>query len=384
VYAGAFVAHKWIWPETIQTKMTIKPLEGNGLELGPQFQKQPKTIAEYTKTLASQIAAYQKQAQNLWPDNAVTNLYAVIQDIKTDEAWRISPEGEVKKLTADELSKYSDGSFKYADGFDEFDVDGTKGIYLAVSEDDLINYGIWQKYLHLGTYDPFITYSHEAFHMMEQTKWANKEAADVENANRDERLDDTGARAARMLLQEQLLDAIKDPANQENYILDALATYKNYQSEFAEDFKDGQFTDKVEGTAYYLELYASLFAAHPETITDDATVQNGLSLLATRPDVYVDHGVVGEGYNVGAFAGILLDRLEGANRDAWKQRVMADETISPMDILAEAYAGKTLPQAQPIDGALKKRVKAEIKAMNDKYREEGKARLARFIYDILY
>jgi hypothetical protein len=63
---------------------------------------------------------------------------------------------------------------------------------------------------------------------------------------------------------------------------------------------------------------------------------------------------------------------------------MSDETISPMDILAEAYKDTTLPQAQPIDGALKKRVSTEIKAMNDKYREEGKARLARFIYDILY
>lgn len=384
VYAGSALAHKVIWPEEIQTKATIKPVEGDGIELGPQFQKQAKTIAAYVQTLASQISSYQKQATKLWPDNAVSNLYAVVQDVSTKEAWRISPKGEVVKLSSDEISDYTDGSFLYVDGFDQFDTKGMKGIYLAVSKDDLLNYGIWQKYLHLGTYDPFITYAHEAFHMLEQTKWQTTDAADVENLNRDERMDDTGARASRMLLQEQLLAAIKDPSNQDKHILDALATYKQYQADYAEDFKDARFTDTAEGTAYYLELYASLYAAHPTTISTDEDVQKALSLLATRPDVYVDHGVVSEGYNIGAFAGILLDRIEGNNRDAWKKRVMSDKDISPLDILSETYAKQTLPAAQPIDDTLKAKVKSEIKAADVINEKEGKARLARFIYDILY
>jgi hypothetical protein len=311
-----------------------------------------------------------EQAKWAMPDSAVTDQSVILEEINSRRFWLISPDGAVTVLQEDEALAYGFYRSNYFGGFDPYD----GGMYLAVAENDLTNYLLFEKYLHIGTSDAFITFTHESFHMKEQAKWAMPES--VPNEMREEFLENTNARAKRALLQRQLLKAINGQADWQ-LILDAVATYEDYKVQFPDDYNYSVFTDRDEGTAYYYELVSSLYAAYPAQINSSEDLYRALALLATREDIYVDTGLVAEGYNVGGFACILMDML-GYD---WKEQLMNDADATPIEMLAESVRGETLPPAAQL-------TQEEIGAVSERIRkmEEGggPSFLFKYLYELLF
>jgi hypothetical protein len=381
-YGTVLVGHKVIFPIESSTTPTIDPIEDDSFHFGVQFHEKESNMEEFMKTLAQQMANYQARAAELWPDNKVTDKYVIAECIESGELWLLSPEGEVKKLSKDEAQSYGFVSSAYSDAFSPFEGNGISGMYLAVSEEDLNNYLVFQKYLHLGTYDVFLTYAHELFHMTEQddaSKWAAPDS--ISNPERSAYYEEVDARAKRYLLQEQLAAAISDAGNREKLILDALATYKDYKEKFPNDYDMTTYFDRIEGTAYYFELKSALYAGYPEQVKNPEDLYNALGLLVTRADIYRAVGAISESYRVGAFASVLLDEVSDDGGAAWKKELMENAEVSPMDILEQRYAGKTLPEPQEMTSELKAEFAQKLEAAEKK---GGPTGLFRMFYNLMF
>ncbi|MDR2295520.1 MAG: hypothetical protein LBD95_01865 [Clostridiales Family XIII bacterium] len=371
VYGGVFLGHKVIFKGETSDVPTIPPAQNAEFTLGAQAHTQPVTMDEYTELLARQVKRHGEVAPALWPDNALTGKSLIIEALDGGALRIISPDGEIRDISKDELAERGVIRAQYFNGFSDFD----GGAYVAASSEDLKNCLIWQKYLHLGSYDPFITFVHESFHTEEQPRWAN--ADHLPNADaRDEYLDDIHARAKRALLQRQLLAAVASPG-EEAPILDALATYEDYKTQFPDDYKNSVYSDRMEGTAFYYELVACLYAAYPEQVTDRESLHRALALLATRDDVYVEYGLVTEGYHVGGFASVLLDRLS----DDWQARLMADAETTPIEMLSRHFAGALLPAPRPVT---EEDIRATEAAIAQKNESGGAVYLFKMLYNILF
>ncbi|MDR1987222.1 MAG: hypothetical protein LBQ24_00140 [Candidatus Peribacteria bacterium] len=98
--------------------------------------------------------------------------------------------------------------------------------------------------MHIGTYDLFITYVHEAFHRYEQPEWSLPES--IKNIERGEFLEEYGARASRAVIIQQLLNAFIYPKERDSYLKKATATYREYQKNFTEDSLNAQNWDRNE------------------------------------------------------------------------------------------------------------------------------------------
>jgi hypothetical protein len=370
-YGGVFLGHKVFLKEERSNVPTIPPAQNAEFILGAQAHTQPETIDGYLQLFARQIQRYNEAAPGLWTNTALVNKSVVVEVLDDNNIWLISPDGSIAPLSKNELSERGIIRAPYFNGFSLFD----DGAYAAVSQEDLENYLLWQQYLHLGTYDPFITFVHESFHVVEQEQWAN--ADQLPNASaRDERLDDVPARAKRALLQRQLLAAVANPEDP-SFILDALATYEDYKTQFPDDYKNALYADRIEGTAFYYELIACLYVSYPEQIQDKESLDRALSLLATRDDIYVVTGLVTEGYSVGGFASVLLDRLE----NDWQARLMANAETTPMEMLSQRFADAVLPAPRPVTAEEISAVETEIQQAAE---QSGAVYLFKMLYNILF
>jgi len=383
VYGGVFLGHKVFFPMESSTTPTIQPATDGTLILGAQAHpEQPTTVEGFIPILAQQLKTYNEIAPGLWPENAVVGQSLIVEKIRSSRLWLITPDGMVSQITRQQAREMGCVRNAYVDGFSFFD----GGMYYAIADEDVANVLEWEKYLHLGTNDAILFLTHEGFHYSEQGKWATLD--EVSNGGRDEFLGDSAARAKRELLQKQLLQAVSDPGN-EQLILQAISTYEDWKLQFPDDYRNSVYFDRIEGTANYYEIVSGLYIGYPDQIKTSADLDRALSLLATRDDVYLRYGLVTEGYTVGGFACILLDRLEkgllendgSAQELGWKQRLMADPDATPIEMLAQHYtdAEVPLPAPQPL-------TQAEIDAVSViiANKPDVKPRVFRFIYDILF
>ena len=371
IYGSVFLGHKVFFQEPTSDVPTIQDVTGDMLTLGVQSRSsQPTAISDYISLLAVQVSRYNEIAPDLWPNNTLVNQSVIVEETGKAEFWLIAPDGTVTPLSKNEALGYGFYRNPYFGGFDFSD--GV--VYLAVAEKDLTNYLLFQKYLHLGTYDAFITFVHEGFHVKEQADW--QQMNNIPNIGRDEFLENTAARAKRTLLQRQLLKAVSEPGNTQ-LVLDALATYEDYKTQFPEDYKNSVFTDRIEGTAYYYELISCLYSSYPEQIKNKSDLERALALLATREDIYVDYGLVVEGYHIGGFSCVLLDRF----KNDWKERIKSDPEATPIEMLYQHFNEETLPAPKQLTQTEIDAVGAEIQKKSE---GAGSFLLFRFLYEILF
>jgi hypothetical protein len=217
-----------------------------------------------------------------------------------------------------------------------------------------------------------ITFTHEQFHSEEQIKWRSTD--DIPNMDKDEFLENVAARSKRELLQKQLLRAVSEPDHPQ-LILEALSTYEDWKKQFPEDYKNSTYFDRIEGTAYYYEIVSSLYIGYPDQIKSKGDLHKALALLATREDIYVDYGLVAEGYSVGGFACVLLDRFVYD----WQNQLMNDPEATPVEMLYQHFQGEVLPEPRQL-------TQNDIDAVSEKIqsKENVNPMIFRFLYDILF
>jgi hypothetical protein len=258
-------------------------------------------------------------------------------------------------------------------GFSHYD----GGMYLAVTEEYLPNYLFWQNMLHLGTYESILWLTHEGFHMEQcSPKWQYNEDTVNRNRERNDFLENTPARAKRDLLQRQLLKAVSAPGNTQ-LILEALATYADWKQQFPDDYAKSLQFDRTEGTAHYYELVTGLYAGYPSQIKNSDDVDAALALLATREEAHIRHGLTAEGYTVGGFASVLLDRLE----TDWKERLMADPYATPIEMLYQHFKGESLPAPRQVTQA---DIDAVAEAIKKPDVNKGAPLLFKTFYDMVF
>jgi len=368
LFGGIYLGHKVIFKVPYLGEPSISAVSNDDMSLGNRYYT--PTMEEYLDLLAKQLVRYNELAPTLWPDNPLVNQSLYVEDIDSGKFWKIDPAGNIADTTKDEIQKlgmYPNGQFNGHDFYKE-------GAYLSVSEADLSNYALYQKYLHLGSYDAFITFVHEGFHAIVQSGWTSDKG--LTNTERDEFKENAEARAKRMTLQQQLLQAISQPGDT-GLILAALSTYEDYKTSFPEDYKNSILSDRSEGTAYYYELISCLYASYPDQVNDKDSLDKALALLATRPDEYTDIGLVVEGYHVGAYAAILLDRL---NVD-WKKDFGNNPTATPIELLSQHFNGEELPSPHQVIPSDIDAIKVAIKEADG---EASPALLFRFLYTIFF
>jgi hypothetical protein len=371
VYGGVFLGHKVIFPIKTSKVPTIEALTDGIFTLGPQAHLfQPTMIDEYIPILAEQVKRYNEIAPSLWPDNALVNQTVVAEGVESKKFWLIEPNGAVTHLSKKDALSYGFSRLAYVGGFSFFE----GGVYLAITEEDLPNYLMWQKYLHLGTYDSVLFMTHEGFHAKEQPKW--QIMGDVPNPGRNDFTENTLARAKRALLQEQLLKAVSEPGRVEP-ILEALATYADWKAQFPDDYKNSVYFDRIEGTANYFELITGLYCGYPDQVKTRDDLDRALALLATRGDVYINHGLIKESYCAPAFACVLLERFDSG----WKETLMGDPFATPIEMLYQRFKDETLPAPRIISQDY---IDTVVEEMQKPAINRGMPLLFKFLYDILF
>ncbi|MGX7015110.1 hypothetical protein [Vagococcus silagei] len=353
LYISVFVGHHYIFKAPYSDVPTVKAIEQEGFTFGAASIKQPSTFDAYVQVAAKQVKNYQEHIESFWPNNPEKNQYLLIQNLKDKQSVLVTPKGEIQTLSKNEFKKYNVGFGLNTEGqWAPIQSNGISGAYIGVIPENLSNYYSFQKYEHLGTYDQFLSYSHELFHSITQERWAGAKLTVEAQSDRDERFEDSQARHTRMLLQQQLKNAIADEKQREEFTLAALRTYQTYQRENKEDFQQSKLGDRLEGTAYYYELVSSLYAGYPEQIQSQADVYKGLGiLLANDNPAYRNTGLTSEGYGVGGYAGILLDLIaieKNENPNQWKKIIEEDENVSTISLLEKAYSEKELPKQEEI------------------------------------
>lgn len=307
----------------------------------------------------------------------------MVQSIESSKSWSISPKGEVVKLSKQELKELCPVRPKYNIGFAKFNNDSIKGVYLALSEEGLNNVLEFQKYQYLGTYDLFLTYSHEMFHMLEQDgRWASPDT--VYNRARNPRVEHIDARIERHLIYELLLEANASlsVAHRDSITLQVLANYNHYKATYPDDLNAAKYYDRMEGIAHYYEIVSSLYRAYPNQVYSDETLANALRVLAASDNIkpYDSPAIDSESYVIGAWTCFLLDQVSEDSND-WKHEIMNNPNVTPLDILANYYSDSTLPEVKAPSAGTVERVNASIEEFNNKKVAPG---IFRMLYQLIF
>lgn len=378
-----YVGHKFIFPIPFSETTTIPDIKENGFCFGVDCQNAPKSVDAFIPIFAEQIKNYHTVAPTLWPENKVVDLYVAVESIENSKSWLISPNGTAQSLSKEELMKLCPARARYNIGFTPFKNDSIQGVYLALSEEALKNVLEYQQYQYLGTYDLLLTFNHEMFHQLEQDgHWAEPET--INNRSRNPMLDNIGARIERNQIYKLLLEAnaTQDSTHKRSLILQVLSNYQYYQEHYPDDFKNAKYFDRIEGTAHYYEIISSLYSAYPSQIYSKETLKAALRIIAQNknPKPYEDAGIDDESYIIGAWTGFLLDELS-EDHTVWKNEIMQNAELSPLDILAQHFEGEVLPSPLQASKELEEEVRNSIQDKKDKRVAPG---IFRMLYQLIF
>ncbi len=336
---------------------------------------QPETVKDFVPLFAQQLAKYNQVAEKIWPKSAVTGVPVVLEDTESKKMWKISPEGKISTFSDKEANEMnlerseSPGTWGYyGKQFNKFGVDAqyslegktleNGGMYFSLNNAVLKDKKLWNRYPHLGSYDALVFVLHENFHIFEQEKWNKLSEADIAKigGNKNQHLDKTEARIIRYQLIQNLMTAVAHPKNK-SLVLQAIATYNEYKSKYKTDFNNAHYWDRVEGSAQYMEIMAALYTYFPEQLNTEQDITLAIQNLGKQTTGYGNStGNVEEAYDIGAFAGLLLDNYDSA----WKTKLMQDKDTTPMSLLAKYFQNDKLPAYKPLDNENKNKVLQKI------------------------
>lgn len=317
-------------------------LENEEFRIGHGTKPQPATLDDYVQQTASQIGKFNKRAESFWPGTSFDG--AVVYFISNDRknAWKVEYDGSYTKVENVKSVPRHGSVLGYEMEFFPLrvEIDGVKGMVIVISQDALLDQKSYEKYTHLGTYDPLLTYIHEGFHLFAQDgdRWEN---ADVSTAIRENALDNLEARKLRTYTLKLLSRALQDEENRDLYMKQAVKLHQEYKTTFVKEYERVRYFERIEGTASYYEVVASLQVSYPETI-HETNYAKAVALWSThrRPEEVL--GASHEAYELGILAGVLLDLKSDPSE--WKEKIERDPETTPMDLIEGLYTKEELDE----------------------------------------
>ncbi|MCL1935053.1 MAG: hypothetical protein FWF57_01545 [Defluviitaleaceae bacterium] len=325
--------------------LMVNPVFADNVDLENTYKNyeytKTQSIDDFISIFNNQFQIYNTFANRLWYDNAVVDKIIILHDIDTDRFFKFVKNEKFIELSDEEFNDFEIERITRAGAFDIFKNDDISGMYITTSNESLNNSERWKIYTHLGTYDAILWFIHEGFHAWEQPRW-NLTDGDIPNSARNEFLENTYVRAVRYQLTMQLLQALSDPENQEQHILNALATYSYFKENFVEEHELSIYFDRLEGSAYFFEVMASLIISNYEILIEDDCFESALfniitDFASTGHSAFSAYGLglVSEGYTTSGFAALLLERI-GIHK--WQQMIMEDAYLTPMQVLFNHFS----------------------------------------------
>ncbi|MDR2168350.1 MAG: copper amine oxidase N-terminal domain-containing protein [Clostridiales bacterium] len=304
----------------------------------PAQEPLPASLEEFIPTLAIHIQRYNQLTADFWP-NVANNVFLAIDNRDTGQLWMILPDGEFFLMSDAQIEALGAQRAQFDEGWQELTWNGLRGLYYATTEHEVTDRERIYRMVHVGTYEGIANFTHYVMHILEQPNWVISSEIYEHNSDRLEYLEETEARAVRWLMQRQMLLALANPGD-ERLLLDVAATIGRWLSEFPQDALNALAMDRIEGTAEYFEMVASLAAAYPGQIYSRADVDRAMSELAhwhfENATVF---GVVSESYMIGAYAGMLLTRIA----PGWQNALINDGRATAITLFYEHFSGIALP-----------------------------------------
>jgi len=318
-------------------------LENKDFRIGHASKVQPATLGEYLSIVAPQIKRFNEQADEFWPNSSFKDsvVYFITNDKR--QAWKVEYDGSFNKIDNVKSVPRFESVLGYHMEFYYLKPEehGEKGMVLVISLEDLLDQVKYEKYTHLGTYDPIITYIHEGFHIFTQSSDHWKEA-DISKAQREDAFDNLEARKLRTYSIKLLYKALQDESNRDFYVRQALRLYQTYKATFPEEYERVQYFERIEGSASYYEIVSCLQVSYPETI-NSTNYTDAVALWTTNRQPQNSVGASHEAYELGAVAGVLLDMYyDDANE--WKEKLENDPASTPMGLLETLFTEEELKQ----------------------------------------
>ncbi|MCH1713377.1 MULTISPECIES: hypothetical protein [Lactococcus] len=342
---------------------------------------QPETVKDFLPLFAQQLKKYNQVAEKIWPKNAVTGIPVVLEDTESKKMWKINPDGQISDFSEKEAKELNverseaPGTWGYyGKQFDKFGVDAQYsldgktleggGMYFSLDSAALKNKEMWNRYPHLGSYDALVFVLHENFHIFEQTKWNKLSETEIAKigSEKDQHLGQTEARILRYQLIQNLMKAVTHPKDK-TLVLQAIATYNEYKTKHKTDFDNAHYWDRTEGSAQYMEIMTALYTYFPDQLSTDKDITHAIQTLGKQTKGYGSStGNVEESYDIGAFAGLLLDNYDSS----WKMKLMKDKDTTPMSLLADYFQNEKLPAYTPLNEEDKNKL---LEKITDKKKE---------------
>jgi len=317
-------------------------LEDNDFRIGHATKTQPESLDDYVRLAASQIGKFNQMSSAFWPGTSFegTVVYFISNDRKY--AWKVEYDGSYTKIeNVKSVPRYGSVMGYEMEFFPlGIETDGVKGMVIVISQDALLDQASYEKYTHVGMYDPLLTYIHEGFHVFAQDsdRWHD---ADVSTAIRENALDNLEARKLRTYTVKLLSQALQDEENRDLYMKQAVKLHQAYKTTFAKEYERVRYFERIEGTASYYEVVASLQTSYPETIN----ITNYAKAVALWTTIRRPENILGashEAYELGTLAGVLLDLKTDPLE--WKRKIETDPMATPMELIEGLYTPDELKQ----------------------------------------
>jgi hypothetical protein len=326
-----------------QPSISTVVLENKDFQIGHASKVQPAILDEYISIVAPQIKRFNQHSDEFWPNSSFKDsvVYFITNDKR--QAWKVEYDGSYKKINNVKSVPRFDSIMGYHMEFYYLkpEVHGEKGMVLVISLEDLLDQVTYEKYTHLGMYDPIITYIHEGFHIFTQGSSHWKEA-DISKAQREDAFDNLEARKLRTYSIKLLYKALQDESTRDSYVKQALRLYQTYKATFPEEYERVQYFERIEGSASYYEVVSCLQVSYPETI-NSTNYTDAVALWTTNRQAQDSVGASHEAYELGAVAGVLLDLYYDDAND-WKEKLENDPTVTPMGLLETLFTEEELQQ----------------------------------------
>jgi hypothetical protein len=219
-------------------------------------------------------------------------------------------------------------------GFKLLSWKGSPAVAVRVNALPLVNYSV------AGMLVPYVfaLATHEAFHAYVQSTAAWSKAT-FSSALRAARYPvETTPRLYRYLTFKSLFEAYQNLETPADQLAIAAGWYQRWKNEFADEAKESQYTDLIEGTAQYAMTLATARAAVGFEVSDAqwrAALLEVVKANGSAPQTFISPD--NESYPLGTVAGLIADQTH----PNWKQEVQ--QGSMPLEVLFQESTSSEQP-----------------------------------------